>query len=47
MVYKAMNHVTLLRMHELSPAPTLVAQKTDATFRISILQTPETYYIML
>jgi hypothetical protein len=29
MVYKAMSHVTLPRMHELSPAPTLLAKNKE------------------
>jgi hypothetical protein len=46
MVYKAMSHVTLLRMREFSPASTLVAPKKEATFRIFLLETPETYYVI-
>jgi hypothetical protein len=39
MVYKAMSHVTLPRMRELSLAPTLVAKRNGGYFRIGLVYT--------
>jgi hypothetical protein len=44
MVYKVMNHVTLLRMRQLSPTPTLAAYKERISLSEYLLYMPECHY---